>query len=875
MPGLGERDHALFRILIRTSIDGVLVMDEDGTVLIYNEACRGLFQHPPESVLGNKANMLLAFSSQADFRAWIAKASAPGEMTSFSARYEVHGQRKDGSHFPLQVSLQEGELEGKRVFLAVLHDLTALYRARMEHDEEKAYLALIIESANDAIISYALDGKVRSWNRAAEQMFGYQAEEVIGVAAINLMPIFIPKDLIKSEEAIFARALSGETIAPYETIRLHRNGTSVPLMVSAAPIRDGQGRIVGIARNARDIRERRAFEAQYALLSDIVASSSDAIISYALDGTITSWNRAAELTYGYTSAEMVGGNFYDRIGQFMAPEQVTVEREIVHRVVAGERVPPYEATRIRKDGMPAYVLVSVSPIRSANGTVMGTSRMVRDLTEQKTHEQDRAILNMAINSSDEGFTCIGLDGTVLTWNSGAEKMLGYAAAEMVGGSARDVIPKIVPSELVALEFENSRRASAGERIEPYRSTRIRKDGTLVPVISIIRSIRNSDGKILAISRSLHDMTERLEFEQQRALLSSIVEFSNDAILSRTLDGIVTSWNAAAEAMFGYTAAEIIGQPFQWVIPDDGIEEERRLLATIGEGGTIRQFETLRRRKDGSVFDVSISASPLRDSDGSIIGVSATVRDITERKDYERRLNGMREDMIHVARMQEMSQVSAGIAHEMNQPLAAMLNYSNAARRLVANGDPESIARLPEVTGRIATQAERASQIIKRMRDFVEKRTPHRDIDNINTIADDAVALALIGAKIANIEFHFEHTLDAAPVLVDRVQVQQVLVNLLRNAVEAMSDSTCRELTLTITNQDHAFVEVMVSDTGRGITPHIADNLFTPFVTTKENSMGIGLAISKSIIEAHGGTLTAAPRAEGGTIFRFTLPAATA
>jgi len=872
--GLGARDHALFRALIRTSIDGVLVIDEDGVVLLYNEACAGLFQHAPETVLGNKASMLLAPSYKSGFNDWIAKASAPNEMASFSAHYDVHGLRKDGSHFPMQVALRESELEDKRVFLAVLHDLSALYHVRREHDEEKAYLALIIESASDAIISYMLDGKVRSWNHAAEQMFGYKAEEVVGASALSLMPVFVPSDLIEAEKVIFARALAGETVAPHETIRLHRNGTLVPVIISAAPIRDGKGRVVGIARNVRDIRERRAFEAQRALLSDIVASSSDAIVSYALDGTITSWNRAAEVTYGYSAEEMVGGNFYDRLHQFMGPEHVAAERDIVRRVVAGEHVPPYEATRIRKNGSSAYVLVSVSPIRGADGAIVGTSRMVRDLSEQKVHEQERAILNMAINSSDEGFTCISLDGTVLTWNSGAEKMLGYSAAEMVGASARDVIPKLVLPEMLAVEFENSRRAGAGERIEPYRTTRIRKDGSLVPVISMIRSVRNQDGKVLAISRSLHDMTERLEFEQQRALLSSIVEFSNDAILSRTLNGVVTSWNPAAEAMFGYRAGDIIGQPFQWVIPDDRLEEERQMLVTIGNGGTIRQFETVRRRKDGSVFDVSISTSPLRDSDGSIIGVSATVRDITEHKDYETRLNAMREDMIHVARLQEMSQVSAGIAHEMNQPLAAMLNYSNAARRLVANGDADSLARLPAVTERIAAQAERASQIIRRMRDFVEKRAPHRALDDLNVIADDAVALALIGAKSANIEFHFERAPGAAPVQADRVQIQQVLVNLLRNAVEAMSESPRRELTLSIHKGDGALFEVVVSDTGSGIPQNIADTLFTPFVTTKADGMGIGLAISKSIIEAHGGTLTASPHAEGGTIFRFTLPAAT-
>jgi PAS domain S-box len=741
------RDHSLFRTLIRTTSDGVLALDKTGLVLVYNDACTTLFGYSPEAVLGNPVAMLMAPAYKTAIIDCIAKADSKSGLMPFRCHKEVQGRRKDGSLFPMDFSLGEGMMDGERVFLAVLHDLTALHRERTAHDEERAYTALIINSANDAIISYMLDGTVTSWNRAAEKMFGYQASEIVGAKAQTLMPVFIPAEVIDAEKANFTRVLSGEAVPPHESVRLHKNGTRVPVEISASPIRDSEGRVIGITRTVRDLRERR------------------------------------------------------------------------------------------------------------------------------THEHERALLNLAISTSDDTFTCIGLDGTVLTWNRGAERMLGYLASEVVGKNALWIIGKIVPPDMIAAELENSKRAAAGERIDPYRTIRIRKDGLPVPVMSKVAAVRAEDGKILAISRTLQDLTERVVFEQQRELLSSIVESSNDAVFSKTLDGIVTSWNAAAEQMFGFSAEEIIGYPVALLIPPDRMDEETGTLQTIRDGGMLRHFETKRRRKDGTILDVSISISPLRDANRAIVGASATVRDITEKKDFEQRLQAMREDMIHVARVHEMSQVSAGIAHELNQPLAAMLNYSNAAKRLVAAGDPSALAKLPDVTAKIGDQAERAAQIIRRMRDFVEKRDPHRTEADINAIADDAMTLALIDSKSAELAIHFEHNISLPKVLVDQVQIQQVLVNLLRNAAEAMSTTEQRKLTLTISTMAEEFVEVSVSDTGTGIPAHIAAHLFAPFVTTKPDGMGIGLAISKSIIEAHGGTMKAEPNPEGGTIFRFTLPQA--
>jgi two-component system sensor kinase FixL len=287
-------------------------------------------------------------------------------------------------------------------------------------------------------------------------------------------------------------------------------------------------------------------------------------------------------------------------------------------------------------------------------------------------------------------------------------------------------------------------------------------------------------------------------------------------------------------------------------------------------------EVAGQRKDGTTFPMYLSVGEgmltgKRVFVGIVHDLSALYR---ERESYEARLVALREDLVHVARVGELGQVSAGIAHELNQPLAAMLNYSNAAKRLAGSGAPDAMAKVQVVIAKVAEQAERAGQIVRRMRDFLEKRAGDHAVEDIVTIAEDAMALGLIGAKAAAVEVRFEAEPDLPPVIADRIQVQQVLVNLLRNAVEAMAAAPRRQLVLAV-NRRNDLVVVSVADTGPGIASAIADKLFMPFVTTKPHGMGIGLAISKSIVEAHGGTMTAGPNPDGGARFVFTLPAAAA
>lgn len=361
-----------------------------------------------------------------------------------------------------------------------------------------------------------------------------------------------------------------------------------------------------------------------------------------------------------------------------------------------------------------------------------------------------------------------------------------------------------------------------------------------------------------------------------SLFGALIRTAVDGIMVIDEVGRIQAYNDACARLFQYSAPDVLGQNVKMLMPAPYREQHDHYISNYKKTGEAKILgigrEVSGQRKDGTVFPMYLSVG-----EGTLYGKRVfvgIVHDLSslygEREAYEARLLSLREELVHVARVSELGQVSAGIAHELNQPLAAMLNYANAAKRFAAIGNTEKVT---EVVTKVAEQAERAGQIVRRMRDFLEKRAAQRDVDDIVEIADDAMALGLIGAKAANIQARFLPEAGLPKVHVDRVQIQQVLVNLLRNAVEAMEHSPRRELTLHLARRGDDRVEVTVTDTGSGISRDIAGQLFKPFVTTKDHGMGIGLAISKSIIEAHGGALTAVPNPEGGTIFSFTVPTA--
>ncbi len=249
-----------------------------------------------------------------------------------------------------------------------------------------------------------------------------------------------------------------------------------------------------------------------------------------------------------------------------------------------------------------------------------------------------------------------------------------------------------------------------------------------------------------------------------------------------------------------------------------------------------------------------------------------VRDLTAREQTQNRVRELQAELIHMSRFNALGEMASTLAHELSQPLSAVANYLKGGRRLLEGGRGDAVPLACEAMDLAAEQALRAGQIIRHMRDFVARGESVRRSENVVKLIEEASALALIGLKEGGVHASFDFDPLASSVFVDTIQIQQVLLNLIRNAVEAMQDCALRFLLIASRRLDDETVEVSVSDTGVGISDEIAAKLFQPFVSTKRQGMGVGLSISRTIIEAHGGRLWAEPNPSGGTVFRFSLKA---
>jgi two-component system sensor kinase FixL len=359
--------------------------------------------------------------------------------------------------------------------------------------------------------------------------------------------------------------------------------------------------------------------------------------------------------------------------------------------------------------------------------------------------------------------------------------------------------------------------------------------------------------------------------QSEARYRQLHESLRDGFVQVALDGTYLDFNAVYCDMLGYAADELLKHnyldvtPPRWHDIEAGIVEKQVLARGYSD-----VYEKEYRHKNGTVFPVELRVFLVRDDAGNPTSMCAIVRDISEKRAEEERAAAVREQLFHAGRVQELGQVSAGIAHELNQPLAAMQNYIGAAKRLADRGESVSAS---EAIAKASEQATRAADIIQRMRGFLENRGTQRKREDVNAIIREAAGLGLIGARAGGIVTRYFLAPDLPPVIADRVQIEQVLVNLLHNAMDAMAGMPERVLILS-SRQGASAVEIIVTDTGSGIPPSIAESLFQPFVTTKQNGMGIGLALSKSIVEAHGGEISVGPNPGGGTSFCVRLPPAT-
>jgi two-component system sensor kinase FixL len=359
-------------------------------------------------------------------------------------------------------------------------------------------------------------------------------------------------------------------------------------------------------------------------------------------------------------------------------------------------------------------------------------------------------------------------------------------------------------------------------------------------------------------------------------LRSILATVPDAMVIIDEDGTMLSFSAAAEKMFGYDESDVVGENVSMLMPSPDREQHDSYLSNYRQTG-IRKIigigrVTVARRRDGSVFPIELSVGEARMNGKHVF--TGFIHDITERQEADVRLRDLQSEIAHVGRLSELGTLASSLAHELNQPLTAIANFCEGASHLLTGAPDEGkVAMAREVLQDAVDQAIRAGQIVRRMREFLTHGDGQRRAESLNRLVTEANALALVGTKEHGIDMQVDLHPDCNHVFADRIQIQQVLFNLIRNAIEATLETRDRSLKISSAPGPAGLITVSVEDTGSGISARVAAQLFEPFVTSKQSGMGIGLSICRTIVEAHGGRIWFESRRGGGTAFRFTLPRA--
>jgi two-component system sensor kinase FixL len=543
-------------------------------------------------------------------------------------------------------------------------------------------------------------------------------------------------------------------------------------------------------------------------------------------------------------------------------------------------------------GVLAALLLSLAVVLLRRALASRERSIEALLKERAGAEFERISAGVLLDALPVGVFLADASGRVVRTNAeavriwrGAPPGPGEGACHGYQGSRLETGAPLAPGEWALERALGSGETSLGEGI------RIRRfDGGESVILDSAAPIRDAAGRLLGAVAIAQDITGRQHEQDQRRMAEAqyraIVETATDAIATIDEAGIIQSFNPAAELVFGYAAAEAIGRNISLLLPAHAARMHDAALARYARTTKRRVRwigrEVAARRKDGTEFPIELSLAEWRGGGGER-RFTGLMRDLTERKQTEealrasdRRIRELQAEFLHVARVSEIGQMATTLAHELNQPLAAAANYINGSRRMLDGADAAArLAAVREALAAAAQQTIHAGQIIRRMRSFVARGDTDKRIENLAEVVRGAAELASLPARQRQAEIRLDLDPRARCVLADRIQLQQVLVSLMHNAIEAMEGSDLRRLTVTTRPAEAGMVEIAVADTGPGIPAEIAPDLFKSFVTTKPDGMGVGLSVCRTIVEAHGGRIWVAPNPEGGATFRFILPAAAA
>lgn len=518
--------------------------------------------------------------------------------------------------------------------------------------------------------------------------------------------------------------------------------------------------------------------------------------------------------------------------------------------------------------------------------IVGLSRSVertrRRLAQDKLEGYRRAVaasetadeLNLLIDgATDHAIYMLDPDGRVTIWNKGAERLMGWSEAEAVGQPiAFFYPPEAVAAGKPAADLDRARQEGRFEEEE----WRIRKDGSQFLAHMSLTALYDEHRQLRGFGKVIRDVTEQRAVERQlrssAGQMRSILSTVPDAMVVIDAHGLIISFSAAAERLFGYAEAEMLGSNVSRLMPSPYRERHDSYLdryASTGERHIIGiGRKVIGQKRDGSTFPMELSVGEAEAGGEPVF--TGFIRDLSEAVRMEERIEDLRSDLIHVARVSAMGTMASTLAHELNQPITAVVNYVETVRDMLAEPKAGDLPVIREALAESASEAMRAGQIVRRLREYVARGDVEKTVEDLPALIDVAAKLGLIGAQERGVELRFDVDPLAGPVLVDRVQIQQVLINLMRNAIEAMADSPVRLLRIETRREGDGMVRVTVADSGHGVAPEIEAGLFSAFNSTKAGGMGLGLSICRTIVEANGGRITYERDPGGGSRFHFTL-----
>lgn len=758
----------------------------------------------------------------------------------------------------------------------------AVRRAMVEEalrKSEERFRAIVDNAAAMVAVTDAA-GRWIHVNQYMLDVLGYSYEELSQICAEDIL---LPEDRLRMKEAR-ERLVRGETQQHRVEVRqVHKNGRTAWVDLSVSALHDEQGRVealLGVGFNITDQKNAvdalQLSERKFRAIADY---TGDVEAWIGPDGQPIWLNPAIERFTGYTVAECMA--MPDFPAALIHPDDRPRMLMLYQQACAGTSGNDILYRLLRRDGSILWVSISWQPIFGVDGEYLGLRSSHRDVTDRIRAEeelrQSESALRAAQKVAHVGSWTWHIATNRLDWSDEMYRIFGIEKKDFSGDLAELTARAIHPRDRAAVERVN-RLVIDERRHSPIEFRIVRPDGSVRTAWAEAGELTlDKDGNAAILTGIVQDITDRKNAQQALAESEERYRLLFDQMLSglalhevvydaagNPVDYRFLSVNAAFERMTGLRAGEILGKTVLEVMP--GIErfwiERYARVASTGEPVRFEEFTGALNR----YFDVR-AYSPRR-------GQFAVVfHDITDQKLAEQREEQRQAELRHVSRLSTLGEMASGLAHELNQPLSAIMSFASACLRSVQKNDfdPQQLAAN---LGCIVTQSSRAGDIIRRIRAFVQRRPPKFESVDINESIREVQGLLHSNIRSAGVEVVLELARDLPPILGDTIQLEQVLVNLMRNAIEAMEGVAPRRRRLTVRTaaRSRDSVTVIVSDTGPGMDEKTMARVFDPFFTTKENGLGIGLSISRSIIESHRGHLSVAPGPEGGCAFTFTLPA---